>query len=193
MIPASRPAIDFRKYFPGFARPRNARRPILIAVRRPIEHSDFKLDARVAEHVMGWVRNRHDRLWPDRGEYGFRHSRGHGFIPAYSDDASTAVEEVLTALAAKKIRLECLSQRPELDGNFECTLIKQPGKSKAAALLFKAVAPTAARAICLAALKAVEEAQPGKRSRPAATKPQASARKKTAAKKSSRQSKKNAG
>lgn len=160
----------------------------LIPVRPSLEHSDFDLDARVAEHVMGWVRNRYDRLWPDREGYGFRHSRGHGFIPAYSDDATSAVDEVLAALRAKKIHLECLSQRSELDGHFECTLIQQHSKSKAAALLFKATAPTAARAICLAALKAVEVTKPAKKSAKSNTapKPQASARKKGSAKKSAR-------
>ncbi len=121
---------------------------------------DPELDAEIAEHVMGWVRNRHGRLWPDKQCFGYRNSRGHGFIPSFSTDA-TAAMQVVEQLSGDRFRtrLETLTNR---DGEYACTLVS-PGRRKSEALLYTASAPWPARAICLAAMKLVESAQPAKR------------------------------
>ncbi len=115
---------------------------------------DPELDLLIAEHVMGWVRNRHGRLWPDRQCFGYRNSRGHGFVPAYSTDAGAAMQ-VIEELARKphNTRLERLSNR---DGEYSCTLVK-PGRRKSEQLLYTASAPWPALAICMAAMKLFEE------------------------------------
>ncbi|MCR9142893.1 MAG: hypothetical protein NXI24_11620 [bacterium] len=159
---------------------------------------DPELDLLIAEHVMGWVRNRHGRLWPDRQCFGYRNSRGHGFVPAYSSDPGAALQ-VIEVLAAKphNTRLECLSNR---DGEYSCTLVK-PGRKKSEQLLYAAHAPWPALAICLATLKLFDISRPAPAEpeqdevAPAARKPRgqatAGSRKKAAkkaAKKSARKS-----
>ncbi|MEQ9364817.1 MAG: hypothetical protein RIF32_11260 [Leptospirales bacterium] len=120
---------------------------------------DPELDLLIAEHVMGWVRNRHGRLWPDRQCFGYRNSRGNGFVPAYSSDPGAAMS-VIEELAGQthKTRLECLTNR---DGEYSCTLVK-PGRRKSEQLLYAAHAPWPALAICLAALKLFEPALGGR-------------------------------
>lgn len=119
---------------------------------------DPELDAEIAEQVMGWVRNRHGRLWPDKQCFGYKHSRGHGFIPPFSTDA-TAAMQVIEELAGDRFqtRLETLSNR---DGEYACTLLT-PGRRKSEFLMYSASAPWPARAICLAAIKLVESLSAG--------------------------------
>lgn len=116
---------------------------------------DPELDALIAEHIMGWVRNRYGRLWPDRKCFGYRNSRGHGFIAPYSTDPTAAMTVIETlSHAPYDTRLECLTNR---DGEYNCTLAR-PGRRKSETLLYSAHAPWPARAICLAALKTIEPA-----------------------------------
>ncbi len=109
-----------------------------------------ELDLLIAEQVMGWVRNRFDKLWPDRSSFGYRNSRGHGLVPSFSRDMGQAWQ-VIESLRRRRIRLESLSNRP---GDYVCTLVKL-GSKRSDGTLYTARSHEPARAICLAALKAL--------------------------------------